>query len=613
MTSQFELNQNQSEKNAIMRKIDLLVDSFIRERFHLDSRDGTFGLVTALGLILASQREYTLRAEQGNKEWQISIKLKSKTCSVWALLVQLNKKKPKIVNRDLAKAYITDIKEQEFRVKSVRTKVEIVKSERPLTTARLIEQCEKHFGYSLEKTLQIAKQLCDGLDIGQKKSTRLISNYLTNSDYISEEDMQKIREYIYVNCGKEYLNDKKEGENNFPCEAILPTSLKRQAKKIKKFVSDDIYNVYNLIWARSVFSQISDAKIKRKQIDIEAGPDQRYLFRIVNDSFLFNGFFQFDPFSSHNYKNSKNVELVSNMPVSLIDVKIHKEEKTSPSRYTIGALLSEIAQLNVCNTDSYFPVVDNLSKLSFIRIENHSVIPTQAGLEFSSLLLQNYPDIFSVKLAQRLYKKILTNKSETVLNDFSKLLNSSIFEVSTDSSLSRKLKNKNKNCPICHGKLNVIRGREDFYYVCERYPQNCQYTQKIKENIKNVVGRCPECGHDLVVKKGKFGRFLACETFPNCRYTRSYSINVACPVEGCKGEVVERVTKNGQLFYGCSTYPECTFSSWKKPVNIACKLCGHHFLVLKNPGDDADFYTCPQCKKEYDLNLQIVSKNSFLG
>ena len=203
-------------------------------------------------------------------------------------------------------------------------------------------------------------------------------------------------------------------------------------------------------------------------------------------------------------------------------------------------------------------------------------------------------------------------KYTTVLENFNKLQLHDILNHKTETKAIKQEKNSSTSgiCPVCEGKLEMTDEPGGRFLVCENFPENCQYVEPVSSTPQNtyINEKCAECGSPMVVREGKFGRFLACSKFPKCSFTKAYPIGVRCPREGCGGEIVEKKTRNGRIFYGCNFYPNCKFASWQRPENILCENCGNLYLVFKTDGFEK-FYQCPKCHKKYDMNVVALENN----
>lgn len=584
--------------------LDKVFDAHLRQHLHVsDTKLPVLGLAAVFALGLVCQLENTANVKIGRTR-QITGIFRYKERSFDAELIKVNGKPPDIYDQNVAKAVIFDLKKTLFSINNIRVS-EIVKSPPSvLNTTKLVAAAEKHLGFSAKKTLATARSLYAGCDIGLKLPAGLITFPITDSLFVPEEELLVIREYIFVNFGKDYMPEKANTfaqQSRYGIGAIRPCRLSRPPQKVKKYLSTDQHLLYTLIWNRTIASQMIAATFNNHKIYFSGGPQKRYILLAEANHLVRRGYWQIYP----DAKSSSSLPILDasdkRARVQANEFKITQTAPATRFSYSEGLLYDAIGDLDIGLIETLPYSIEALKKWKFIQIKSSQVIPTQKGREAQRVLRDACPDILNRAYLRHLKKKVLKprvrgKKQIDYAAELQKLLRNRAQQLQQEKELS----GQPQSCPICNGVMIVKQTESGRSLVCENYPDTCQYIKSIDVHVHRYFGRCDLCDSEMTVKVGKFGRFLACSNFPKCRFTKPYPIGVSCPQNGCSGQVIERVTPKGQLFYGCSAYPKCSFSSWKKPVNVACPQCGNAYLV-EQVGDNSGLYTCPKCKAELDI------------
>jgi DNA topoisomerase-1 len=391
--------------------------------------------------------------------------------------------------------------------------------------------------------------------------------------------------------------------------------MKRTPKSLKKYLSVDQYKLYELIWQRFVASQMEAAVLEQTSIDIEGG---RFLLRTSGSVIVFRGFLQVydDVREEEPEENGENGKVPQNIQIgealALLDVHSKQHFTKPPPRYTEASLVKELDTLSIGRPSTYALIISTLTARKYVDKQGRQLAPTDLGKTVNKILVQNFPQIFNVQFTAFMedeLDKVEAGKKQflQVVKEFYVPFNQAVVatEEKKDTIIEDVQEQTDEVCPKC-GKPLVIRwGRNGRFMACSGYP-DCRHTKPLdaQEKIEGEV--CANCGRDMVVKVGRYGRFLACSGYPDCKTSRPYPIGVACPQEGCNGKIIERRSKRGRTFYGCSNYPACNFVNWNKPVAKPCPSCGNNYLEDRYTQADGAHLRCPKCKEKFEASAEAV-------
>ena len=595
-------------------KVDSTFDYYVRSLLNKKrAKRPIFGLAAAVALKKLCELEENNNTTRRDSATCIQAIFLFKNEKLAARLVQVDGLAPSVQDKHAAKAIIFDLKEQQIKVHQISDKKQTTAPPLPLTTAKLIAAAEMHLGFSPRETMAVARSLYNGCDIGLKHPVGLITYPITDSLFCPEEELLAAREFILVNYGKDYLPAQPRRystANDESFSVIRPTLVSRTPKKVKKKLTKQQHLLYDLIWTRFLASQMTDVSFIRRKLTLHAGPQKRYEFVAEQNHTTERGYLQLFPQTANKTSLMFAQEFQKGREWIAHDFEIIQETTDADFFYTKGRLLEALGDLDVGLTEILELIPDILQSWKFARsTEDGRLYPTRAGINAYHAIKRHYPDIVNeqfVRLHKKKYfAKGAKKKRIDPVQELLKLLENSA-RPATDEDLTTAQKTKD-TCPLCGGVMLRQKRESGNFMICEHYPDSCHYSKLIHAHTQRFYGRCDQCNAELTVKVGRYGRFLACSKFPHCRFTKPYPTGAKCPKEGCTGDVIERTTKSGKLFYGCSFYPQCTFSSWQMPVNVACPKCGNLFMVLKDR-DEANHYTCPKCKSQFNKNLDPIKQ-----
>ncbi|MDO4778879.1 MAG: type I DNA topoisomerase [Tissierellia bacterium] len=413
----------------------------------------------------------------------------------------------------------------------------------PFTTSTLQQEASKRINFSTSKTMQVAQQLYEGIYIGDEGTVGLISYMRTDSTRLSQGIIDEALEYIKNNYGEEYLTkgnrySKKKSNSQDAHEAVRVSSIYRSPDVIGKYLTPDQFKLYNLIWERTLASQMASTKYLSTRYDIKNNGE---IFKVSGSIVKFDGF-------SRVWRVSDNSVILPNLnkneifSVNTIDKNQHF---TKPkARYTEASLVKTLEENGIGRPSTYSSIIKSILGRNYVSIENKSLFPTELGVTVNNLLAEYF---------------------DTIINEE--------FTASLETELD-KIEEKSLDWKT------MLRA---FYKEFEKDLNKAKESKKSFELESKPTGElCPECGKPLIYKEGRNGKFVGCSGFPECTFTKAIikTTGVKCPK--CSGLIIEKISKKGKLFYGCSNYPDCDWASWDKPTGEICKKCGDLMVHRKN-------------------------------
>jgi DNA topoisomerase-1 len=535
------------------------------------------GRVQSVAVKLICDREREIEDFVREEYWSITAFLKADAdCPEFpAKLLRKAGKKIDISTGDEAREVLRDLEGEQYEVIKVLEKERKRNPQPPFTTSTLQQEASRKLGFGARKTMQIAQQLYEGLEIGPQGNTGLITYIRTDSVRVAAEAEVSARSFIKDVFGKDYVPDrprryKKKATSQDAHEAIRPTLVTRRPDDLKKHLSGDQLRLYRLIWDRFVASQMESAVLDTVRVDIKA---KNYLFRATGSRVKFPGFTVLYQEGSDNAEEDDSIlpEISEGQRLVLSRLEDKQHFTEPPPRYSEATLVRALEENGIGRPSTYAPIIETILKRDYVVLEDKRFHPTQLGFVVVDVLNQVYPNVVDVTF---------TANMEARLDE------------------------------IAEGKLEWISVIDEFYPPFKKTVDAAEEhvgRVKIPEEVTDEL--CPECGRNLVVKHGRFGAFLGCQGYPECKFTKKIvrSTGVNCIV--CGREIVERKTKKGRKFYGCSGYPECTFTTWYLPVKKSCPKCGA-FLVRR--GGKKGYLACVRegCDFRQDAPVAGKSKSS---
>ena len=560
------------------------------------------GRVQSVALRLIVEREKEIKAFKPEEYWNIVAKIKKQnTENSSAFEAKLSKENGKafgkmgIKNARQAQILKDFLDKADFEIEKI-SKKEVQKNPLPpYTTSTLQQDANSRLGYSAKQTMSVAQKLYEGINIGSAGSVGLITYMRTDSLNLSMESLLAARKKIETIFGKEYaltsprfFKNKSKGAQEAH-EAIRPTFPEYDPESIKEYLDSKQYRLYKLIWQRMVASQMSSAILDSVVVDIKAfqkNSPNIYTLRANGSTVRFDGYLKIYGDKMPVIENILP-ELEEKESLNIIEIKSEQKFTAPPARYSEATLIKTMEEFGIGRPSTYAPTISTIIERKYVeKDENRKLFPMEIGFIVSDLLTEHFSQIIDYKFTAKMEEDldgIAEGKKKwvPVIEDFYVPFHKNLKEKTkeiTKESFQEKL---DKNCPECGGDLIVKFGRFGKFIACSNYP-NCRYTEKtesekkIHEEIEKENGKetCEICGAPMIIKRGRFGIFLGCSAYPNCKNIKKIEnkTGIKCP-KCTKGEIIEKKSKKGRVFYSCNTYPKCDFAIWNKPNGENCPKC----------------------------------------
>jgi DNA topoisomerase I len=511
-------------------------------------------------------------------------------------------------------------------LKDAKGKLTVVKVEKkqrkrnpaaPFITSTLQQEAARKLGFAVQRTMRIAQQLYEGVEI-DSGAVGLISYMRTDSVNLAQDAIQEIRTLIEERYGKDNVPEeirayKTKAKNAQEAhEAIRPTSVMRIPEEIKEFLSPEQFKLYDLIWKRTVASQMISATIDTMTIDMQAGAHR---FRATGSAVVDPGYMRVYQEGSDDKPEDLGDEhllpqLQEGDEVNLKDITCNQHFTEPPPRYSEATLIKALEEHGIGRPSTYAAIVSTLQTREYVILENKRFKPTDIGRIVNRFLTQyftRYVDYgFTAQLEDELDEVSLGEKEwipllETFWDPFKQQVDNIQETVKKADVTQEKI---NEKCPDCGKPLSIRLGKRDRFIGCTGYP-DCTYTRALEEHPEEaqqdaelVEGRtCPDCGGNLKIKHGRYGKFIGCGNYPKCKHIESLKkpagTGVECP-ECKQGTIVKRQSRRGRVFFSCSRYPDCKYAIWNEPIAQACPKCAWPILTIKKTKKRGTELVCPR-------------------
>lgn len=519
------------------------------------------GRVQSVALKLIIEREKEIQSFQPEEYWSIEGLFSADGETFTGHFYGLDNEKMELKSRTDVDRVLDAMTEKAFKVTSVNKRERYRNPVPPFITSSLQQEAGRKLNFRARKTMMVAQQLYEGIDIGNQGTTGLITYMRTDSTRISDVARTETADYIKEKFGESFIGKNtgkaKQSENAQDAhEAIRPTSIRYTPTEMKAYLSRDQYRLYKLIWERFLASLMAPAVMDTVRADLHNGP---VMFRATGSKIKFPGFMKvYIEGNDDNKKEEENYlpELEEGKTVAMDNIDPKQHFTQPPPRYTEARLVRTMEELGIGRPSTYAPTIDTIQRRHYVVLEDKKFLPTELGEVVLDLVLEFFPKIIDVDFTAKM-------------------------EDSLDS--------------IEEGKVAWVTIINEFYKEFEKRLKVAEQEMKKVEIRDEPAGiQCDQCGHEMVYKMGRYGKFLACSNFPDCRNTKAIlkTIGVTCP--SChEGEIVERKSKKKRKFYGCDRYPECDFISWDKPLSRPCPKCGHYLVEKK--GKKGNIVQCSAC------------------
>lgn len=521
------------------------------------------GRVQSVTTKLICEKEREINEFVPKEYWSLEIEGKTEDKeTITFKFVSFNNEKIDLNSEEDVNRILENIKDEKLVVEKIESKTRRKSAPKPYTTSMLQQDAANKLSFTTKKTMMVAQELYEGVDIKGEGTVGLISYIRTDSKRISDEAREKSKSYILEELGEKYYKnhtDKKDGKEKKKVqdahEAIRPTSVLRTPESIKASLSKDQFKLYNLIWRRFVASQMEDSEFDVLNVDCKIGDA---VFRATGSVMKFDGYTKIYNFTEREDKILPPIKENDELEVSEFIPCQHFTQP--PARYTEASLVKTLEELGIGRPSTYAPTITTILNRGYVEKQGTSLHPTELGMIVTDILDVNFQKFIDVD-----------------------------FTVQMESKLDE----------IEEGDIEWKRVVSEFYKPLEEAIKEAN--EKIEKiNMDEETDEiCELCGSNMVIKYGRFGKFMACKNYPECKNTKPLvnKVGVKCPK--CKeGEIILRKSKKGKAFYGCSNYPECDFISWYKPTGEVCKECGSYMIEKRTKNETKEVCSNKECKAE---------------
>jgi DNA topoisomerase-1 len=556
------------------------------------------GRVQSVAVRLIVDREREIQAFVPVEYWSLHARLSAKRPPDFeATLREVAGEKASLTNETDTRALVARLDGQRFVVRSVTRGERRRNPAPPFITSTLQQDAGRKLGFSAKKTMTVAQQLYEGIELGEEGAIGLITYMRTDSVRIAQDAQAEARRWTTERLGAEYLPDapptyKSRGSAQEAHEAIRPSEVNRDPKSVARFLTKDQLSLYRLIWERFVASQLMPAVYDTVSADIVATD---CVFRAQGQTMKFKGFTAIYVESREEEDTAADDEADRAMPILEegevlalhgLDPKQHFTQP--PPRFTEASLIKILEELGIGRPSTYASILGTIiNDRGYVHRERRTLFPSELGMAVTDKLLPFFGDIMNVEFTAQMegeLDKVEEGESSWVdtVKEFYEPFKRDLARAKKEMGSEKAGVKIGEACPDCGGDLLERRGRFGKFIACSNYPE-CKYKRNLpgseRAEDQPTDEICPTCSKPMVIKHGRFGKFIACSGYPECKTTKPVTLGIACPQTGCVGQLVERRSRKGRTFYGCSAYPACNFVVWQRPVAEPCPKCGATFVT----------------------------------
>jgi len=585
------------------------------------------GRVQTVALRLITEREAEIRAFVAEEYWSVTALLEKDGRQFEAKLHQIDGRAFEIGNEERAQQVLGDVAGLPFVVTELKRRQRLKNPPAPFTTSTLQQEAAKRLGFTAQRTMRIAQQLYEGVDLGREGSVGLITYMRTDSTRVSAEAVNAARDMVRGSFGDRYLPDaprqfgKQQKGAQEAHEAVRPTDATRRPDSVRQYLDRDQARLYELIWLRFVAGQMSSAIFDTTTADFEltAASGTKYLFRSTGSIMVFDGFTRLYT-EAREEGDHRTLDDLAPLP-ELAEKDSARVESITPAqhfthpppRFTEASLVKELERLGIGRPSTYAAIISTLTDREYVKLEQKRFEPTPLGETVANVLVKVFPDLFSVDFTSTMELELDRIEEgelewQKVLHEFYGPFQERLADGNARSEeiIRDAVAADAGPCPKCGRDMAVRWNRFGRFLGCTGYPE-CRHTQSLEgEEKKEPVPtgeKCPNCDTgQLVEREGRFGPFISCSNYPTCKYTKPRTVpGLKCPKCGI-GDVGEKRTRRGKPFWGCTRYPECDWSAWDEPVARPCPNCDSPYLVKKSSKARGEYLRCQKCVHEYTVN-----------
>ncbi len=535
------------------------------------------GRVQSVALRMIVEREREIDAFNPQEYWSIAAEFQPEGIrqTFQAKLARVDDSEPVLDSQAVVQPIVEALNQASYAITKIKRGERRRNPSAPFITSTLQQEASRRLGYTARRTMALAQQLYEGIDIGQGGAVGLITYMRTDSTNVSQLAQDETRQFIEERYGAKFLPDQppkyktKAVGAQEAHEAIRPTSVLRQPEAMRPYLNRDQFRLYQLVWQRFVASQMAAAVYDTLSVEVSGqNGGHIYLFRASGSAILFHGFLiVYEEARDEEQKPESEEEETTRIPAGISEGQAQRLAKLLPEqhftqpppRFSEASLVRTLEENGIGRPSTYAPILGTLQQRGYVVRDNKRLTPTETGLLVNDLLIEHFPEILDVGFTARM-----------------------------EEELDR----------IATGDLPWVKVIREFYGPFSQKVEAAEQNMPEHNMGPEPIGRaCPECGKELVIRWGRYGKFISCSGFPDCRHTEAWleKIGVQCPKDG--GDLVERKTRKGRIFYGCANYPNCDFTSWKQPLPRPCPECGGLLVIA-----DKHNAQCIQCEERFSLD-----------
>lgn len=544
------------------RLLDRLVGYKISPLLWVKIKKGlSAGRVQSVATRMVVDREQEIEQFEPEEYWYVDAQLRAGGKQLQARLISLDGERVTLSDAEQANEAKARVEKGGYVIRSVKRGERRKHPAAPFTTSNLQQEASRKLGFTTAKTMQVAQQLYEGVDIEGRGTLGLISYIRTDSVRLSDEAVAAAREMISERYGEQFVPEKpnvykgrKSAQDAH--EAIRPTNLELRPEEIKASLTKDQYNLYRLVYLRFVACQMADALYETQQIEIAS--DSGVVLRSSAERLKFAGFTAVyeegtdDAPNQDEHGSSLMADVSEGDHAELLSDEATQHFTQAPARYTEASLVRALEEKGIGRPSTYAPTISTILARGYVMREKKQLFPTELGVMITNMMEEYFADIVDIA-----------------------------FTAGMEEQLDE----------VEEGKLDWHKVLSDFYGPFEKTLENAESKiekVEIKDEVSDVP--CDKCGAMMVYKLGRYGRFLACPNFPECRNTKAIQVEIDAPCPKCGGKLLQKTSRKGRKFYGCERYPECDFVSWDMPVSEKCPKCGSYMTLSHTK--KGDFYVC---------------------
>lgn len=544
------------------RLLDRLVGYKISPLLWVKIKKGlSAGRVQSVATRMVVDREQEIEQFEPEEYWYVDAQLRAGGKQLQARLISLDGERVTLSDAEQANEAKARVEKGGFVIRSVKRGERRKHPAAPFTTSNLQQEASRKLGFTTAKTMQVAQQLYEGVDIEGRGTLGLISYIRTDSVRLSDEAVAAAREMIAERYGEQFVPEKpnvykgrKSAQDAH--EAIRPTNLELRPEEIKASLTKDQYNLYRLVYLRFVACQMADALYETQQIEIAS--DSGVVLRSSAERLKFAGFTAVyeegtdDVPNQDEHGSSLMADVSEGDHAELLSDEATQHFTQAPARYTEASLVRALEEKGIGRPSTYAPTISTILARGYVMREKKQLFPTELGIMITNMMEEYFADIVDIA-----------------------------FTAGMEEQLDE----------VEEGKLDWHKVLSDFYGPFEKTLENAESKiekVEIKDEVSDIP--CDKCGAMMVYKLGRYGRFLACPNFPECRNTKAIQVEIDAPCPKCGGKLLQKTSRKGRKFYGCERYPECDFVSWDMPISEKCPKCGSYMTLSHTK--KGDFYVC---------------------